>query len=189
MRVNCRGVGDQSVERDERRNGGKDGQQRIEHDPGRDREQAIIIHARINAREDILPTCPGNAPRSRRPPPPSLLLRSAQLRENRLIVLELLPWPLVGIEVCRQTRVARDFGTLIRRGAEYPAWFGNRLVAAARAGSLGRSPGLLKAHGGDCDESTIDQKRPYASTFRHSFRPEKGAGRQLAQTRRSKTKS
>ena len=113
--VNRRGVRDQSVERDERRNCGKDRQQRIEDDPSRDSEQPVVIDARINAPEDILPSCPGNVPRSRRAPSPPRLLRSAQLRGNRLIVLELLPWPLVGIDLCRRTRFARDLATLVRR--------------------------------------------------------------------------
>ena len=45
---------------------------------------------------------------------------------------------------------------LSSRGGEYPAWFASRLVAPARAGSLGRPLGLLTARGGDCHESTID---------------------------------
>ena len=115
MGINRRGVGDQSVERDERRNRGKDRQQRKEDDPSRDSKQPIVIHARIDAPEDILPPCPGNLPRSHGVPSPARLLRSAQLRGNRLVVLELLSWPLVGIDLCRRTRFARI--SLVSSGA------------------------------------------------------------------------
>ena len=96
MRINCRGVGDQSVERDERRNCGKDRQQRIEDDAGGDGKQSVIVDARIDAPKNILPTCPRDFPRSRRAPPAPTLLRPVQLRGDRLIVLNLLERPFVG---------------------------------------------------------------------------------------------
>ena len=92
-------------------------------------------------------------------PTPPLLLRSAQLRGNRLVVFDLLPWPLVSIDLCRRTRFAKDLATLIRRRVN--------LAVPASARSLG----LCLARRGGCDKNPIDQKRPQPSTFRHSFFP------------------
>ena len=134
MGINCRRVGDQSVKRDKRPNCRKDGQQRIKDDPSRDGEQPVVIHARIYAPKDIFPPCPRNFPRSRCAPSPPLLLCSTQLRQNRLIVLELLPWPLVRH---RWRRLARDFATLVRPGIDDPVRFADRVVAPAFARSRG----------------------------------------------------
>ena len=59
-----------------------------------------------------------------------------QLRRNRLIVLELLPWPLVGIDLCRRTKFARALATLIRRRVYYPARLAANLATFASARSL-----------------------------------------------------
>ena len=129
MRVNGRSVGDQSVERDERSDGREDRQQRIEDDASRDSEQPVVIHARIDAPEDILPTCPGNLPRSQGVASPALLLCSAQLGGNRLIVLDLLLRPFVGIDLGRRTSFVGSLAVLIRRGINRPVRFADRLVA------------------------------------------------------------
>ena len=114
MRINCRCVGDQSVERDERRNGGKDRQQRVEDNSGGHGEQSVIVDTRVDAPKDILPTFPRNFPRSRRAPSTPRLLRSAPLVGNRLIVLELLSRPFGGFRVSWGTRFATGLATFVK---------------------------------------------------------------------------
>jgi hypothetical protein len=167
MRINCRGVGDQSVERDERRNCRKDRQQRIEDDPSRDSEQSIVIDAGINAPKDVLPALPRNLPRSHRAPSSSGLLRPAQLRRNRLIVLELLSRPFSGLRLRRLTKVARDLAILVRRGIGCPVRLAADLASPATTVCLGQPA----ARRGDCDKGHVEQNRPYLSPFRHSIVP------------------
>ena len=104
-------------------------------------------------------------PRSRRAPSAPRLLCPAQLRRNRLIVLELLPRPFFEIDLCRRTRFARALTTLIRRRVWYRARFAARLV------SLANALGLWTARGGNCDKSPIDKKVPDPETLRHFLIP------------------
>src|SRR4029077_13677356 len=144
MGSNRRGVRDQSVERDERRNRGKDRQQRKEDDSSRNSKQPVVIHARIDAPEDIGPPRPGNLPRSQGVSSPARLLRSAQLSRNRLVVLELLSWPLDGIDPCRRMRVS-DLARLIGRRIGGTVRLADPLVAPGLECSLG----VFAAHSGN----------------------------------------
>ena len=129
MRVNRRGVGDQSVERDERRNGGKDRQQRKEDDATRDSEQPVVVETRIDAPEDVLPSGPGDLPRNHGMSSPARLLGAANLGRNRLVVLDLLLRPLVGDQVRRRRGFARSLATLVRRGIDRPVRLTRPVVA------------------------------------------------------------
>jgi hypothetical protein len=108
-------------------------------------KHALIISRQIDAPEDILPPCPGNVPRRHGVPSPAPLLGPAQLRRNRLIVLEVLPRPLVGIAGHRRRSFATDLATLIRCGIGCPVKFADRLVATV----LGCSLRFFAAHSGN----------------------------------------
>ncbi len=155
VRVDRRGVGDQAVERDEGRNGGKNRQQRIEDDASRDSEQSIVIDAGVDAPKYVLPSSPGNMPRRHRVSSPSRLLRSTHLRGNRLIVLELLLGPPFGIDL-RRGRVAGDFARLARQGIGCSARVLDRPLVLRNARSLV----LFAKRRSNHDHGPISQKRP-----------------------------
>ena len=139
MGVYRRGVGDQSIERDERRNCRKDRQQRIEDDASRDGEQPVVDHARVDAPKDVFPPCPGNFPRRQSVSSPALLFRSAYLRRNRLIVLQLLPWPLVGIGRQHRGCIGGDFASLVIAGRANAAASTSNRNFEGRQGKGGRT--------------------------------------------------
>src|ERR1700733_6223192 len=112
MGVNRRGVGDQSIQRAKRRNGGKDRKQRKEHDPTRHREQPVVVETRIDAPEDVLPSGPWDLPRNHGMSPPARLLSTANLGRSRLVVFDLALRPLLGIGVRRRTGFARSLAAL-----------------------------------------------------------------------------
>ena len=133
MRVDRRSVGDETVQRDERRDGRKDREQRIEDNPGRDGEQTIVIGGRVNAPENVLPAGPGNLPRSGRAASPPRLLRPPLLFNNRLIVLEVLLRPFIGIGLPYR----RCFAACLRIRGRRGGGMGAGLGARAAAGSHG----------------------------------------------------
>ncbi len=144
MRVDRRGVGDQSVERYKRGKCGKDRQQRIEDDAGGDGKQSVIVDARIYAPKDILPACPRDFPRSCRAPSAPRLLRPVELGLDRLIVLELLARPFVGFR-WRWRRIEMDLNTPVKRRVRRLAKSRAASSAALRwpARPLGLLPGAL----------------------------------------------
>jgi hypothetical protein len=126
MGVDRRSVGDQSIKRDERRNGGKDRQQGEKDNAARDGEQPIVIQARIDAPENILPPGPGDLPRNHGMSSPARLLRAAHLGGNRLVVLDLLLRPLVGIHVRRRTGFVQSLAGAIGSGIDCPVRLAKR---------------------------------------------------------------
>jgi hypothetical protein len=176
MGVNRRSVRYQSVERDERRNCGKDRQQRIEDDPRRDSKQSIVVDAGIDAPEDILPARPGNLPRSGCAPAPALLLGPMNLRGDRLVVFDLLPRPLVGIDLRRRGVGVSPLSS--GGGIWCPVRRADPLVQSADPfGTLDTARSLIQyaARRGDGGQTPVDQKRPYPPVLRHfscSARPE-----------------
>ena len=111
---------------------------KVEDDPSRNSEQPVVIHARIDAPEDTsFQPAQGMCRRRHGVPAPALLLGPAQLRRNRLIVLELLPRPLVGIAGHRREASPRISLTSLS-GDEIgcPARFADRLVAIVPGCSL-----------------------------------------------------
>ena len=177
MGVNRRGVRYQSVKRDERRNCGKDRQQRIKDDPSRDSKQSIVVDAGIDAPQDILPACPRDLPRRSRAPSPALLLRPTNLRRDRLVVFDLLPRPFVGIDLRRRRQFAWSFAALVRWGIGCPVRRADPFVQPADPlGTLDGARSLIPraARGGDGGQTPVDQKRPYPPALRHCFaRPDK----------------
>src|SRR3984957_16732082 len=143
MRVNRRGVRDQSVKRDERRKGGKDRQQREEDDATSDSEQPIIIHARIEAPENILPPGPGVLPRNPGMSAPARLPRPPHLGANRLVVLDLLLRPLAGIHVRRRAGFFRSPAGVMWSGIDFPVRLWGPPIALFRgySGRLFATPG------------------------------------------------
>src|SRR3984885_172404 len=84
----------------------------------RDGEQPIVIQARIDAPENILPPGPGDLPRNHGMSSPARLLRPAHLGGNRLVVLDLLLRPLVGIHVRRRAGFFRSLAGAIGTGID-----------------------------------------------------------------------
>ena len=145
MRIDRRSVGDQAIERDEGGDGGEDRQERIKDDARRDGEQPVVVETRIDPAENVLPAPPGDSPGRGRAPPPALLPRPAPLRGNRLVVLELLPRPLVGIGRLSRGGVGGIAAVLILRGIDRAVWLADRPAAAAASGFVRVSPPRVAA--------------------------------------------
>ena len=88
MRVDGRSVGDETVQRDERRDRRKDLRAANRRRPRPRRRANDLCRYRVNAPENVLPARPGNLPRSGDAASTPRLLRPALLFNNRLIVLE-----------------------------------------------------------------------------------------------------
>ena len=111
--------------------------------------------------------CPSSPPREfateQRRCVPARLLRPALLFNNRLIVLEVLLRPFIGIGL----RYRGCFPICLRiRGRR-----GGGMGAGPGARAAARCHGLALSRRGDCDQETVNQKRPYFPTIRHSFLP------------------
>ena len=165
MRVDRRCVGDQSVERDERRDGGEDRQQRKEDDAARDSEQPVVVEARIDPPENVLPAPPGDLPRRGRAPSPA-------------------PSPSLGAVARRSAGRSRFAPSASCRDRLAPLgkprrdWrFSHPPRDRSRGKACGpprrpRPPARVRsrhaaARGGDCDKNPVAQKRPYPPTLRH----------------------
>ena len=59
MILDGRGVGEQAVDRDQGRKGGKEREQAIERDPSCDGEDAVCVDLLVDAPEDVLPASGG----------------------------------------------------------------------------------------------------------------------------------
>ena len=89
--VDVRRVGEKAVHRHQRRQRGEEGEDSVEDDPSRDREQTVVVDLRVEPPEDVFPAPPWDVPRRGGLSSASPLLKAPQILGPREAFL-LLPW-------------------------------------------------------------------------------------------------
>ncbi len=142
-------VGKERIDRHARGDGREQRNQRIEHHPGREREQPVVLHLMVGADEDVLPAAPGDMHGGRRLAAPALLTGARFLQRQRLECRIFRPERRLGLAVVVVAlhRIDDRRGGQHRRGKP-----GNQTLNAGFGGALG--------HTGCCRGDECREQRP-----------------------------